>query len=198
MRKNRHKQQFIRTTCKVLIVFLLLALFAVFLSPVLTAECRNDARRDNSEFRVSDMPEVKAIDDVALEQECVATEYAEFGFDFGYVVRVVGAECRVEPEDGIKAVCEVIANRAELYGMTPEEVVKQKVNGVRQFTDPMPDDFFDNGELVNELCLLTFACGEMWFDEPITAFCTIDCESEWHESLHYCFTIGNHSFYSFE
>lgn len=198
MRKNRHKQQFIRTTCKVLIVFLLLALFAVFLSPMLTAECRNDARRDNSKFRATDMPEIAVEETSDDGGDAVATEYAEFGFDFGYVVRVVGAECRGEPEDGIKAVCEVIANRAELCGMTPEEVVKQKVNGVRQFTDPMPDDFFDNGELVNELCLLTFACGEMWFDEPITAFCTVDCESEWHESLHYCFTIGSHAFYSFE
>lgn len=144
------------------------------------------------------MPEI-AIDETKEDYDyVVATEYAEFGFDFDYVVRVVGAECRGEPEEGIKAVCEVIANRAELYGMTPEEVVKQRSNGVRQFTDPMPDEFFSNGELVNELCLLTFACGEMWFDEPITAFCTVDCESAWHESLNYCFTIGNHSFYSFE
>lgn len=138
--------------------------------------------QDKPEYHIeaTEPPKPEPFDSNALE------------WDYDYVFRVVGAECRGEPAEGIKAVCEVIANRSEMYGMTPEEVVKQK----GQFAEPIPTEFYDGGEMVNEMCLLTFACGERWFEEQIMAFCSTGCNSAWHNSLRFVCTIGGHNFYA--
>lgn len=189
MQKYQKLLRAVYITCTLLS---LLGVVLIGCNVVNAVSVNTERKRDVSADRVSDMPEIDIVEEDDTVYDTAAT-LPEFGYDFGYVMRVVGAECRGEPEDGIKAVCEVIANRCELYGMTPEEVVKQE----GQFADPMPTEFYDGGELVNELCLLTFVCNEMWYDEPITAFKTQSCNSSWHKGLHYCFTIGNHEFYSY-
>lgn len=187
---------------RLIVVLLFVAWLLVFISWIKATAERNDARRELQEAKlqqtsvvVDAMPEIDKP-----EYHIEATEPPQpepfdsnaLEWDYSYVMRVVGAECRGEPADGIKAVCEVIANRSEMYGMTPEEVVKQE----GQFAEPMPSEFYDGGELVNEMCLLTFACGERWFEEPIMAFCSTGCNSAWHNSLRYVCTIGGHNFYA--
>lgn len=119
----------------------------------------------------------------------------DFDYDFDYVVRVVGAEARGESWEGVMAVVQTIANRAEIKGITPEEVVKEKVGGVRQYAAPMPSSDFDNGDTVGEICLLVLLYGEKIVDENITHFCTSQANS-WHsENLEFVCKIGNLEFY---
>lgn len=122
----------------------------------------------------------------------------EFDYDFDYVVRVVGAEARGESWNGIMAVVQTIANRAEIKGITPEAVVKEKVGGVRQYAAPMPSSNFENGEVVGEICLLVLLYGERIVDENITHFCTSQANS-WHsKNLEFVCKIGNLEFYKGE
>lgn len=179
---------------KAIIAMLFAAWVMMFISFLTVASNADEEKHDISADRVTDMPEIE-IDKPEYHVEATETSVFDantLDWDYSYVMRVVGAECRGEPADGIKAVCEVIANRAEMYGMNPEEVVKQE----GQFAEPMPTEFYDGGEMVNEMCLMTFACGERWFEEPIMAFCSTDCNSAWHNSLRYVCTIGGHSFYA--
>lgn len=113
-------------------------------------------------------------------------------WDYDYVFRVVGAECRGEPVEGIMAVCQCILDTALHDGITPEEVVKRP----GQYAAPMASSVFDGGEMVNECMLRVFACGERAVDDDIEFFCTVSCNSAWHNSLQYCFTIGGHNFYA--
>jgi len=120
------------------------------------------------------------------------TAYDELGWDFDYVVRVVGAEARGEPMDGILAVAQCIADTAEATGMTPEQVVR--VPG--QYTDPVGRNVTDGMESVNEACLRVFVAGERPFDEPIRWFYAYkNGYSSWHEGQVYCFTIGGHRYF---
>lgn len=122
----------------------------------------------------------------------------DFDYDFNYVVRVVGAEARGESWEGIMAVAQTIANRAEIKGVTPEEVVKEKVGGVRQYTAPMPSSNFENGDTVGEICLLVLLYGERIVDEDITHFCTSQANG-WHsKNLEFVCKIGNLEFYKGE
>lgn len=117
----------------------------------------------------------------------------EFDYDFDYVVRVVGAEARGEPFDGILAVAQCIADTADATGMTPEQVVKQK----NQYARPVSRDVKDGMEAVNEACLQIFANGERPFDEPIRYFYSTRSGrySKWHESKTFCYEIGGHRFF---
>lgn len=130
---------------------------------------------------------------VVLEEpdpECYADE---FGWDFDYVVRVVGAEARGEPFEGILAVCQCIANTARRTGMTPEQVVKSG-----QYTDPIGHEVLDGMESVNEACLMVFSEKLSYFLEPIEYFYSTKNGgySNWHEQcLMFCFEIGNHRFF---
>jgi len=133
-----------------------------------------------------------ASESASETEEAEAYEYAEFGYDYSYVYRVVGAECRGESELGIMAVCQCIAYTAEKYGITPEQVVKQP----GQYTSPMPTEFFSNGETVNECCLRVFAAGEIAVNDDIQYFCTNGSGSAFHSGLRKVCTIGNHTFYA--
>ncbi len=116
----------------------------------------------------------------------------EWGYDFDYVVRVVGAEARGEPFEGIMAVAQCIRTTAERTGQTPEQVVK--VPG--QYASPVSKSCTDNMETVNEACLLVFGQGQNAVDDTIEYFCSTSTNSAFHNSLRYVCTIGGHNFYS--
>ena len=116
----------------------------------------------------------------------------EFGYDYDYVVRVVGAEARGEPFAGILAVAQCIADTAERMGMTPEQVVKSG-----QYTSPVSRSCTDNMETVNEACLIVFAEHQKPFEEPIEYFYSTanGGYSAWHESQVFCYEIGSHRYF---
>lgn len=142
---------------------------------------------------------IKAMEEQLEEYSVTLPEpekdaYSEIGWDYDYVVRVVGAECRGEPMSGILAVAQCIADTAERTGMTPEEVVKQK--NPRQYSEPISRNVTSGMEAVNEACLRVLVNGERPFAEPIEYFYAASGYSAWHEqSLTYCFTIGGHRFF---
>ena len=116
----------------------------------------------------------------------------EIGWDYDYVVRVVGAEARGEPFDGILAVCQCIADTAERKGITPEQVVKAP----SQYAFPISPNVTDGMEEVNEACLQVFINGYRPFDEPIEYFYAYNKGySEWHESKVFCYQIGGHRYF---
>lgn len=115
----------------------------------------------------------------------------EIGWDFDYVVRVVGAEARGEPWEGKLAVCQCIQEAAERTGKTPYEVVQ------KGYASPISHDVTDGMEDVNEACLLVFLNKYKPFAEPIQYFYSTSngFYSEWHESQVFCFEIGSHRFF---
>lgn len=113
------------------------------------------------------------------------------GWDFDYVVRVVGAEARGEPLLGMMAVAQCIKDTAERTGLTPEYVVK--ADG--QYAAPVDSLDLDGMEDVNEACLLVFAAGERAVDADIEYFKAVGTPSAWHDGLEKVCTIGNHEFY---
>lgn len=130
------------------------------------------------------------------EYHIEATEPAYFDsnaldWDYDYVVRVVGAEARGEPVEGIMAVAQCILDTAIHDGITPEQVVKRP----GQYAPPLPQGY-EGGELVNECCLRVFACGERVAEDEIEFFCTVGCNSAWHHSQRYVTTISGHEFYA--
>lgn len=128
--------------------------------------------------------------------ETLTANYSnEINYDFDYVVRVVGAEARGESIDGIKAVAQTIAQRAADKGITPEQVVKERINGCPQYAAPLANSNFANGETVCEACLAVLVNGERVVDAPIKYFCT-PAANKWHrQALQYVCTIGGHEFY---
>ena len=128
---------------------------------------------------------------IDLLREPPADAYNEIGWDFDYVVRVVGAEARGEPIEGILAVCQCIQDTAERTGQTPEQVVKSG-----QYTSPVSRAVTDNMETVNECCLLVFLNGYKPFEEPIEYFYAFkNGYSAWHESQVFCYEIGGHRYF---
>lgn len=145
-------------------------------------------------FEIAELKEqneelTKQID---ILREPPADAYAEIGWDFDYVVRVVGAEARGEPIEGILAVCQCIQNTAERTGKTPEQVVKSG-----QYTSPVSRAVTDNMETVNECCLLVFLNGYKPYAEPIEYFYSTKNGgySAWHESQAFCYEIGGHRYF---
>lgn len=128
---------------------------------------------------------------IDILREPSADAYTEIGWDFDYVVRVVGAEARGEPMEGILAVCQCIQDTAERTGQTPEQVVKSG-----QYTSPISRAVTDNMETVNECCLLVFLNGYKPYAEPIEYFYAFkNGYSAWHESQVFCYEIGGHRYF---
>lgn len=135
-----------------------------------------------------------SLKEISILQERLAVRNApdeEIGWDFDYVVRVVGAEARGEPWEGKLAVCQCIQETAERTGKTPYEVVQ------KGYASPVGRDVMDGMEDVNEACLLVFLNGYKPFAEPIQYFYSTanGFYSEWHESQVFCFEIGSHRFF---
>lgn len=136
----------------------------------------------------------ESLKEISALQERLAVRTApneEIGWDFDYVVRVVGAEARGEPWEGKLAVCQCIQETAERTGKTPYEVVQ------KGYASPVGRDVMDGMEDVNEACLLVFLNGYKPFAEPIQYFYSTanGFYSEWHESQVFCFEIGSHRFF---
>lgn len=128
---------------------------------------------------------------IDILREPPSDAYTEIGYDFDYVVRVVGAEARGEPIEGILAVCQCIQDTAERTGQTPEQVVKSW-----QYTSPVSRAVTDNMETVNECCLLVFLNGYKPYAEPIEYFYAFKRGySAWHESQVFCYEIGGHRYF---
>lgn len=128
---------------------------------------------------------------IDILREPPADAYNEIGWDFDYVVRVVGAEARGEPWEGKLAVCQCIQETAERTGKTPYEVVQ------KGYASPVGHNVMDGMEDVNEACLLVFLNGYKPFAEPIQYFYSTrnGFYSEWHESQDFCYEIGSHRFF---
>lgn len=182
---------------KAIIAMLIAAWVMMFISFLTVASNAEEKKHDISADRVTDMPEIE-IDKPEYHIEATEPPKPEpfdsnsLDWDYDYVFRVVGAECRGEPVDGIMAVCQCILDTAEHDGITPEEVVKR----AGQYATPLASSFYDGGEMVNECMLRVFACGERAVDDDIEFFCTVSCNSAWHNSLRYVTTIGNHKFFA--
>lgn len=136
----------------------------------------------------------ESLKEISVLKERLAVKNApdeEIGWDFDYVVRVVGAEARGEPWEGKLAVCQCIQETAERTGKTPYEVVQ------KGYASPVGRDVMDGMEDVNEACLLVFLNGYKPFAEPIQYFYSTanGFYSEWHESQVFCFEIGSHRFF---
>ena len=136
----------------------------------------------------------ESLKEISVLKERLAVKTApdeEIGWDFDYVVRVVGAEARGEPWEGKLAVCQCIQETAEKTGKTPYEVVQ------KGYASPVGYDVMDGMEDVNEACLLVFLNGYKPFAEPIQYFYSTanGFYSEWHESQVFCFEIGSHRFF---
>lgn len=135
-----------------------------------------------------------SLKEISILQERLAVRTApneEIGWDFDYVVRVVGAEARGEPWEGKLAVCQCIQETAERTGKTPYEVVQ------KGYASPVGRDVMDGMEDVNEACLLVFLNGYKPFAEPIQYFYSTanGFYSEWHESQVFCYEIGGHRYF---
>lgn len=135
-----------------------------------------------------------SLKEISILQERLAVRTApneEIGWDFDYVVRVVGAEAIGEPWEGKLAVCQCIQETAERTGKTPYEVVQ------KGYASPVGRDVIDGMEDVNEACLLVFLNGYKPFAEPIQYFYSTanGFYSEWHESQVFCYEIGSHRYF---
>lgn len=127
---------------------------------------------------------------VDILREPSENAYKDIGWDFDYVVRVVGAEARGEPWEGILAVCQCIADTADRTGKTPYEVVQTG------YAKPLSHSVTDNMETVNEACLLVFVNGYRPYPEPIEYFYAYEnVYSSWHESQTFCYQIGGHRYF---
>ena len=136
----------------------------------------------------------ESLKEISVLKERLAVKTApdeEIGWDFDYVVRVVGAEARGEPWEGKLAVCQCIQETAERTGKTPYEVVQ------KGYASPVGRDVMDGMEDVNEACLLVFLNGYKPFTEPIQYFYSTEngFYSKWHESQVFCYEIGTHRYF---
>lgn len=136
----------------------------------------------------------ESLKEVSVLKERLAVKNSpdeEIGWDFDYVVRVVGAEARGEPWEGKLAVCQCIQETAERTGKTPYEVVQ------KGYASPISHDVTDGMEDVNEACLLVLLNGYKPFKEPIQYFNSTrnGFYSKWHESQDFCYEIGSHRFF---
>ena len=102
------------------------------------------------------------------------------------IERVVATEARGETLKGQMAVANVIKDRAELWNMTPTEVVTAK----GQFAEPFQGEISRDTELA---VAIVFDKGIRVFEESITHFASNN--PWWAESKTVIGSIGVHTFY---
>ena len=102
------------------------------------------------------------------------------------IERVVAAEARGETLKGQMAVANVIKDRAELWNMTPTEVVTAK----GQFAEPFQGKISEDTKLAVEII---FDKGIRVFEEPVTHFASNN--PWWAENKTVIGSIGVHTFY---
>ena len=102
------------------------------------------------------------------------------------IERVVAAEARGETLKGQMAVANVIKDRAELWNMTPTEVVTAK----GQFAEPFQGEISEDTKLAVEII---FDKGIRVFEKPVTHFASNN--PWWAEYKTVIGSIGVHTFY---
>jgi hypothetical protein len=102
------------------------------------------------------------------------------------IERVVAAEARGETLKGQMAVANVIKDRAELWNMTPKEVVTAK----GQFAEPFQGEISEDTKLAVEII---FDKGIRVFEKPVTHFASNN--PWWAEYKTVIGSIGVHTFY---
>lgn len=139
---------------------------------------------------------LNTLDDMRQEQDELQTQsemlpaetiYSLTPDERDLVERVVAAESRGEDMQGQMAVANVILDRAELWGMTPAEVVQAP----GQFADPFPGEISDSIHLA---VANVFDGGIRIFEEPTTHFAS-GGEPWWAEDKVNRGSIGCHKFY---
>lgn len=134
---------------------------------------------------------MEAIDEWLTEEPeevVVVVEQSTPDIDLELIARVVAAEARGESLEGQMAVAQVIKDRSDLWGKTPEEIVLSPA----QFADPyggeVPETTWDAVERV-------FIGGEKVFSEPVTHFYAYElCSPYWAETKVCRGRIGGHEF----
>lgn len=106
------------------------------------------------------------------------------------IEKVVAAEARGESFDGMAAVAQTIKDRAELWGLTYEEVLTAPY----QFADPY------QGEVsmeVKKAVEAVYNNGYTVYSEPVLYFYNPDkANPAWAENANYLGKIGGHVFYN--
>lgn len=140
-----------------------------------------------------------AIDQWLIDQEkenlakeqmaaCLKVSPPAEELDLELLARVVAAEARGESLEGQMAVAQVIKDRSDLWGESPESIVLAPA----QFADPyegeIPETTWDAVEAV-------FLSGERVFHDPVTHFYAYElCSPYWAETKVSRGVIGGHEF----
>ena len=133
----------VRHEYNVLINLLTMAIAILFATCVsLTADVVNlKGMLDETETTFSEQlelrdEEIRYLNNVIEETNKKLDNIIMMSYDYNYVVRVVANECQNQPFEGKMAVAQTILERSLEWGMTPEQVVKQK----GQYTVPMREE----------------------------------------------------------
>lgn len=105
------------------------------------------------------------------------------------VEKIVAAEARGESFEGMKAVAQVIRDRAEQWGKSIEEVCL----ATGQFATPYEGEI---GPKVKEAVFAVFDCGCRVYEEPVTHFHADYVSPGWADKKVYRGRIGGHLFYN--
>jgi hypothetical protein len=183
-----------KTLTKFALIFLILLLVqSVFISKlttvnnVLANECISNEHLLKEEITLL-KNEIRTLENElkqAKEKELInAYELTQEERDL--IERVVAAEARGETLKGQMAVANVIKDRAELWDMTPTEVVTAK----GQFAKPFQGEISEDTKLAVEII---FDKGIRVFKEPVTHFASNN--PWWAEHKAIIGKIGVHTFY---
>ncbi len=183
-----------KTLTKFAIIFLILLLIqSVFISKlttvnnVLANECISNEHSLKEEITLL-KNEIRALENElkqAKEKELI-NAYELTQEEREIIERVVAAEARGETLKGQMAVANVIKDRAELWNMTPKEVVTAK----GQFAEPFQGEISEDTKLAVEII---FDKGIRVFKEPVTHFASNN--PWWAEHKAIIGKIGVHTFY---
>lgn len=133
----------------------------------------------------------EAAYETAYQAEPVTCEIEDCGMsaaDFELICRVVSAEARGEGYNGQLAVAQVIRDRAQLWGMTPAEVV----TAPGQFAAPYQGEIGEDVQAAVNDCLVL---GVDAFGEHVTHFCEASLTPYWAVDKQVVGVVGNHRFY---
>jgi spore germination cell wall hydrolase CwlJ-like protein len=182
-----------KTLTKLTLIFsILLLIQSVFISKLTTV---NDVLANESMSNDSLKEEIALLKNEirALENELKQAKEKELinAYELTQeereiIERVVAAEARGETLKGQMAVANVIKDRAELWNMTPKEVVTAK----GQFAEPFQGEISEDTKLAVEII---FDKGIRVFKEPVTHFASNN--PWWAEHKAIIGKIGVHTFY---
>ena len=121
-------------------------------------------------------------------EACKGQDAPAEDIDLELIARVVAAEARGETLEGQMAVAQVIKDRSDLWGKSPEEIVLAPA----QFADPYGGEI---PEITWSAVESVFLDGERVFSEPVTHFYAYElCSPYWAEVKVSRGKIGGHEF----